>query len=106
MKSVNHALEWKKAYESKRTVAVGTVEEQLLDTVIGYERMRAWIEVGYEACKHPNPLKTLTRGLSALMPQDIAQMEADLILTLVAAEKAGVEITVEHFNEMFYLTEN
>lgn len=105
MKSVNHALEWKRAYESKEAVVVGTVEEQLLDTVIGYERMRAWIELGYESSKYPNPLKTLTRGLSSLMPQDIAQMEADLILTLVAAEKAGVEITVELFNKTFYLTD-
>lgn len=106
MKSIDHALVWKKACQSKADITVGTLEEQLLDTVIGYERMRAWIEVGYEALKYPNPLETLTRGLSTGMPKDIARMVADSILTLVGAESAGIEITVELFDEMFYLTKN
>jgi len=98
----SHALVWKKALEQKAITPVDSLDHQILDTVIAFERTQAWMSIAREMIKSTD---SHSRLVKALENQDMNYAEAHVLATTLLAlgyaEATGTEVTSDVFNKAF-----
>lgn len=105
MDATFHALEWAKALEQKATTPVDSLDHQILDTVIAFERTQAWMCIAREMIKSTDSHSALVKALQTQNQMTYAEAHvlATTLLALGYAEATGTEITSEVFNKAFTL---
>ncbi|MYX21996.1 hypothetical protein GTY77_18300 [Streptomyces sp. SID8380] len=100
-----HASEWAKALEQKATTPVDSLDHQILDTLIAFERTQAWMSIAREMIKSTD---SHSRLVKALQNQDMNYAEANVLATTLLAlgyaEATGTEITSDVFNKAFNIS--
>lgn len=108
MDATFHALEWAKALEQKAITPVDSLDHQILDTVIAFERTQAWMSIAREMIKstdsHSRLVKVLQHQDYMNMNYAEANVLATTLLALGYAEATGTEITSEVFNKAFNIS--
>lgn len=106
MDAMFHASEWLKALEQKAITPDDSLDHQILDTVIAFERTQAWMSIAREMIKSTDSHPVLVKALQIQNQMTYAEAHvlATTLLVLGYAEATGTEITSDVFNKAFNIS--